>query len=115
MADTPRPPPSPQVLQEKLNDVAASVHPRSLADISRLTAEATMGQYETIAKEIEQLGLHAVDQINQIADMISADTAKAAAMVRDNGRQKQAMVEEAGRVMQSVRDSFVDLKRKLSP
>jgi hypothetical protein len=89
------------------------VNPKALSDISRMSADAMLAQYEAAAKALEEMGVSAGRNIARIGEKLAAEIAEAAAVIRDKGRLAQSLVEEAGALTRDIRDTCSNIKRKV--
>lgn len=86
---------------------------KSLDDISRASSEATMMQYEAIAKNIEMLGAATHGRISKLMENLDQQIEETAAVVRQRGEVAQKIVEDIGALTKGVRDLLIDAQRKV--
>jgi len=92
---------------------------RDLNDLGRMSAEAVSAQYEEAATAFEAMGREAKERIAAIAgSLIELDKdlkaiADTAAAIRDKGHRVKLQIEEASALSVGIRDSAIDVKKKL--
>jgi hypothetical protein len=89
------------------------VNPKALSDISRMSADAMLAQYEAAAKAVEEMGVSASRNIARIGEALAAEIAEAAAVIRGKGKLAQSLVEDAGTLTRDIRDTCNGIKRKV--
>ena len=108
----------PQPVQINLDDDQHAT--ASLDDLSRMSAEAVLTQYEAAARSVEEMGKAVKNMVKQLgAAMIECDVdmkhvAETAEAIREKGKHTEALIEQVGSLSKSIRAACDDFKKKVS-